>query len=129
MNENGLEKAGVRFLAPGDLTQESDLPALGESAVGILTTFHYAISHDSAENKKFVEAAHKAIGNPAELSFPSVGATAPSSWSAAASPGRERRPNSRPSRRWSKNCSASAVCTEISCRNSTPMVSRCDFRE
>ena len=73
-NDNGLKEAGIQFLAPGDLTQESDLPALGQSAEGLLTTFHYAVSHDSAENKKFVEAARKAIGNPAELSFPSVGA-------------------------------------------------------
>lgn len=73
-NENGLKQAGVQFLAPGDLTQESDLPALGDPANGILTTFHYAVSHDSPENKAFVEAASKAIGNPAELSFPSVGA-------------------------------------------------------
>jgi branched-chain amino acid transport system substrate-binding protein len=73
-NENGLAKAGVQFLAPGDLTQESDLPALGDAAAGLLTTFHYAVSHDSAANKTFVEAARKAIGNPAELSFPSVGA-------------------------------------------------------
>ena len=73
-NENGLKQAGVQFLAPGDLTQELDLPALGDPAIGILTTFHYAVSHDSPENKAFVEAAAKAIGNPAELSFPSVGA-------------------------------------------------------
>ncbi|PDT83798.1 ABC transporter substrate-binding protein [Sinorhizobium sp. BJ1] len=73
-NENGLKEAGIKFFAPGDLTQESDLPALGEAALGIQTTFHYAVSHDSPENKTFVEAAGKAIGNPAELSFPSVGA-------------------------------------------------------
>lgn len=73
-NENGLKDAGIKFFAPGDLTQESDLPALGEAALGIQTTFHYAVSHDSPENKAFVEAASKAIGNPAELSFPSVGA-------------------------------------------------------
>jgi branched-chain amino acid transport system substrate-binding protein len=73
-NENGLKGAGIKFFAPGDLTQESDLPALGEAALGIQTTFHYAVSHDSPENKTFVEAAGKAIGNPAELSFPSVGA-------------------------------------------------------
>ncbi|ODT07289.1 MAG: amino acid-binding protein [Mesorhizobium sp. SCN 65-20] len=73
-NDNGLAQAGIKFLAPGDLTQEADLPALGQAAEGLLTTFHYAVSHDSAENKKFVEAAHKAIGNPAELSFPAVGA-------------------------------------------------------
>ena len=73
-NENGLKAAGIKFLAPGDLTQESDLPALGDAALGIQTTFHYAVSHDSPENKAFVEAASKAIGNPAELSFPAVGA-------------------------------------------------------
>lgn len=73
-NENGLKDANIKFFATGDLTQESDLPALGESAVGLQTTFHYAVSHDSPENKAFVEAARKAIGNPAELSFPSVGA-------------------------------------------------------
>ncbi|NVD39908.1 ABC transporter substrate-binding protein [Ensifer sp. HO-A22] len=73
-NENGLKSGGIKFFAPGDLTQESDLPALGEAALGIQTTFHYAVSHDSPENKAFVEAASKAIGNPAELSFPSIGA-------------------------------------------------------
>ncbi|QLL65032.1 ABC transporter substrate-binding protein (plasmid) [Sinorhizobium mexicanum] len=73
-NENGLKDAGIKFFAPGDLTQESDLPALGDAAVGMQTTFHYAISHDSDANRKFVEAAGKAIGNPAEVNFPAVGA-------------------------------------------------------
>ncbi|TCR87688.1 ABC transporter substrate-binding protein [Rhizobium sp. BK376] len=73
-NENGLKAAGVQLIAPGDLTQESDLPALGDAALGMQTTFHYAVSHDSPENKAFVAAADKAIGNPAELTFPAVGA-------------------------------------------------------
>jgi branched-chain amino acid transport system substrate-binding protein len=73
-NDTGLKAAGIKFLATGDLTQESDLPALGEQAAGLMTTFHYAVSHDSPENKAFAEAAGKAIGNPAELSFPAVGA-------------------------------------------------------
>ncbi len=69
-----MKQAGIKFLAPGDLTQESDLPALGDGALGLLTSFHYAVSHDSPENKKFVEAAAKAIGSPEQLSFPAVGA-------------------------------------------------------
>ena len=73
-NENGLKAGGIKLFAPGDLTQESDLPALGDAALGMQTTFHYAISHDSPENKAFVEAGDKAIGNPAELTFPAVGA-------------------------------------------------------
>lgn len=73
-NETGLRQAGIKFLAPGDLTQESDLPALGDGALGLLTTFHYAVSHDSPENKRFVDAATKAIGGAEQLSFPAVGA-------------------------------------------------------
>lgn len=72
--ENGLKDAGVALLAPGDLTQEPDLAALGDNALGVLTTFHYAVSHDSPENAAFVEAATTAIGNASELSFPAVGA-------------------------------------------------------
>lgn len=70
----GLDTQGIKFLAPGDLTEESSLPALGDAALGALTTFHYAVSHDSPENKAFVAAATKAIGNPDELSFTAVGA-------------------------------------------------------
>ena len=73
-NDAGLGKAGIKFFGTGDLTQESDLPAFGDAALGVQTTFHYAISHDSPENKAFVVAASKAIGTPAELSFPAVGA-------------------------------------------------------
>jgi len=72
--DNNLKAGGVQLFATGDLTQESDLPALGDAALGMLTTFHYAISHDSPENKLFTAAAEKAIGNPAELNFPAVGA-------------------------------------------------------
>lgn len=73
-NDNGLKAAGIKFYATGDLTQESDLPALGEAALGLITGFHYSVAHDSPENKAFVEAAGKAIGNPAELTFPAVAA-------------------------------------------------------
>lgn len=72
--ENGLKDAGVTLLAPGDLTQEPDLVALGDNALGVLTTFHYAVSHDSPENATFVEAAAAALGNVGDLSFPAVGA-------------------------------------------------------
>lgn len=64
----------MKFFSTGDLVQEPDLPALGEAALGLQTTYHYAVSHDSPENKAFVEAAGKAIGNPQELTFPAVGA-------------------------------------------------------
>lgn len=73
-NDTGLKQAGIGFFAPGDLTQEPDLPALGSGALGLLTTFHYSLSHASPENERFVEAAAKAIGGRVQLSFPAVGA-------------------------------------------------------
>lgn len=73
-SDTGLKQAGVKLFAPGDLTQESDLPALGEAAAGMVTSFHYAVSHDSAANRAFVAAATKAIGSAEQLSFPAVGA-------------------------------------------------------
>lgn len=72
--DNGVKQKGIEFLATGDLTNEPNLPAMGDAALGILTTFHYAVSHKSAVNEAFVAAATKAIGNPAELDFPAVGA-------------------------------------------------------
>ena len=72
--DNGVKEKGIKFLATGDLTQEADLPAMGDAAIGILTTFHYALSHKSAANEAFVAAAAKAIGSEAELNFPAVGA-------------------------------------------------------
>ena len=72
--ENGLKDAGVALHAPGHQTQEPDLAPLGDKARGVLTTFHYAVSHDSPENKAFVAAATTALGNASDLSFPAVGA-------------------------------------------------------
>lgn len=72
-NDSGL-KGKVQILTTGDLTQESDLPGLGDAALGILSTFHYAVSHQSRENEVFVAAAVKALGSPDELTFPAVGA-------------------------------------------------------
>jgi branched-chain amino acid transport system substrate-binding protein len=73
-NENGLRDRNIQFLAPGDVTQESDLPAIGEAGLGILTTFHYSVAHKSPANEAFVAAATKALDSPDELSFPAVGA-------------------------------------------------------
>ncbi len=72
-SDTGLKSAGVKLFATGDLTQESDLPALGEAAAGMLTSFHYAVSHESEANKAFVAAATKALGSAEQLSFPAVG--------------------------------------------------------
>src|SRR5690606_3087923 len=54
--EQQLNDAGVRFLGTGDVTQDSVLPQLGDSAIGWITAGHYTADLDTPENKKFVEA-------------------------------------------------------------------------
>ena len=61
-NERGLDKAGVRLIATGDVTDDDLLADIGDPAIGVVTTHHYSAAHDSPENKAFVEAFEKANG-------------------------------------------------------------------
>jgi branched-chain amino acid transport system substrate-binding protein len=69
-NENGLRQSGIQFLGTAE-TQETDLQALGEPAVGLETGYFYSGVHPSPENKVFVERLEKlfpgAIANPATV--------------------------------------------------------------
>jgi branched-chain amino acid transport system substrate-binding protein len=58
--ERGLAQAGIRIIATGDLTDEDILDSLGEPALGVITSFHYAQAHKSPENASFVAAYAKA---------------------------------------------------------------------
>jgi branched-chain amino acid transport system substrate-binding protein len=73
-NDTGLKAAGIKFFGPGDITQEPDLPALGDAAVGIVTSFHYSQAHDSAMNKAFVAKHKELFGSSQNVTFTSVGA-------------------------------------------------------
>lgn len=63
--ERELDKDGMTLLATTE-TLESDLPALGDSAVGVKTALHYTPYLPTAENKAFV-AAYKARYGKDEL--------------------------------------------------------------
>lgn len=70
--EMGLEKAGIKELGTGDMTDEDSLAAMGDTALGMITAFHYSEDHNSPENKKFVAAYKKAYPND-RPNFMSVG--------------------------------------------------------
>lgn len=53
-NENGLGKAGIKLYGTGE-TDESMLQPLGDSAIGIVTGYHYSPDHDSALNKAYLK--------------------------------------------------------------------------
>ena len=58
--ERGLDKAGIRLIGTGDVTDDDQLADMGEVAVGVVTSHHYSAAHPSAMNKNFVEAFSKA---------------------------------------------------------------------
>ncbi len=58
--ERGLDTAGIRLISTGDLTDEDVLDAMGDPALGVMTSFHYSEAHDSALNKAYTQAYYKA---------------------------------------------------------------------
>jgi len=75
IRERGLVEAGIKIIATGDVLDDHGLATIGDSALGITTTFHYSVAHDSAENKAFLAAYRDANGADAGLpNFMSVAA-------------------------------------------------------
>jgi branched-chain amino acid transport system substrate-binding protein len=72
--DNGLKAQGVKFLSTGDLVTEPDLPNIGDSGIGILSTYHYSVAHDSAENKQFLTDMVKAGAKAGDITMASVAA-------------------------------------------------------
>jgi branched-chain amino acid transport system substrate-binding protein len=58
--ERGLDKAGVKIIGPGDVTDDDLLNGMGDAVIGTITAHFYSADHDSAVNKAFVEAFKKA---------------------------------------------------------------------
>ena len=69
--ERGLLKQGIRLMA-GAETQEFDLPAIGDSAIGVISALHYGPYLDNPANKAFVEAFKAKYGKDAMPSMISV---------------------------------------------------------
>jgi branched-chain amino acid transport system substrate-binding protein len=58
--ERGMDKAGIRLIGTGDVTDDDQLNDMGDVALGVVTSHHYSTAHPSAANKKYVEAFTKA---------------------------------------------------------------------
>ena len=71
--ERGLDKAGIRLIGTGDVTDDDLLNDMGDVMLGVVNTHHYSAAHPSPENKAFVEAFKKA-NNGMRPNFMAVGA-------------------------------------------------------
>ncbi|MBX3606768.1 MAG: ABC transporter substrate-binding protein [Piscinibacter sp.] len=70
--ERGLDKAGIRLIGTGDITDDDQLNDMGDVALGVVTAHHYAAAHKSPANQKFVDAFKKA-NNGMRPNFMAVG--------------------------------------------------------
>src|SRR5881227_2078625 len=58
--ERGLDKAGIKVIGPGDVTDDDLLPNMGDAVIGTVTAHMYSASHPSKMNKDYVAAFEKA---------------------------------------------------------------------
>jgi branched-chain amino acid transport system substrate-binding protein len=71
--ERGLAAAGIKLIGTGDLTDDSVLEAIGDVALGVITTHHYSAAHDSPENKAYIKTSAEINGTQLRPNFMSVG--------------------------------------------------------
>jgi branched-chain amino acid transport system substrate-binding protein len=60
--ERGLDKAGIKLIGPGDVTDDDLVNAMGDAVLGTVTAHLYSAAHPSPKNKAFVEGFKKAAG-------------------------------------------------------------------
>jgi len=70
----GLDKAGIKYIGPGDITTDEELQGMGDVALGVITAHHYSAAADRPANKAFVAAYKKEYGEKLNPGFMAVGA-------------------------------------------------------
>jgi branched-chain amino acid transport system substrate-binding protein len=70
--ERGLDKAGIKIIGPGDVTDDDVLNGMGDAVIGTTTAHLYSAAHPSQMNKDYVAAIRKANNNM-RPNFMSVG--------------------------------------------------------
>ena len=71
--ERGMDKAGIKLIGTGDLTDDDQLNDMGDGALGVVTAHQYSADHPSPMNKKFV-AAFETANKGMRPNFVAVGA-------------------------------------------------------
>jgi branched-chain amino acid transport system substrate-binding protein len=71
--ERGLEAAGIKVIAVGNMTDDHTLPAMGDVALGVITSFHYSLAHKSPENAAFVKTFNETNPNSGRADYLALG--------------------------------------------------------
>mgnify|MGYP002713119434 CR=1 FL=1 len=67
MAERGIDPSNTKIMGQGEITMEEGLKAMGDAALGIITTFNYDKSDDSDLNREFVKAYNEAFNRNPDL--------------------------------------------------------------
>ena len=67
-----MKGAGTALIGPGDITQDTQLQGMGDSAVGLITVHHYAADLPNPANQAFVKAWKAAYGADTTPDFMAV---------------------------------------------------------
>src|SRR5690349_7428497 len=70
--ERGLDKAGIKIIGPGDVTDDDVLNSMGDQVIGTVTAHFYSADHNSPANKAYVEA-FKKVNNGMRPNFMAIG--------------------------------------------------------
>ena len=65
--ERGLDRAGIRLIGPGDITDDELLPSMGDVMLSTITAHFYSAAHPSSVNASFVDAYRKQTGKRANF--------------------------------------------------------------
>ncbi|HSV44484.1 MAG TPA: ABC transporter substrate-binding protein [Ramlibacter sp.] len=72
--ERGLDKAGIRVLATEGWADDDTLAAVGDAAIGAISTGFYSSANPSAQNRQFVANYNAISGGRMQPNFVAVGA-------------------------------------------------------
>ena len=67
LSERGIDPQKVKVMGQGELTEEQALKSVGDTALGIITVYHYDYNHDSALNREFVKAYREAYNRAPDI--------------------------------------------------------------
>ncbi len=67
--QRGLKEQGIELITTGDITDDVFLDRIGDVALGLVTSHHYSMAHDSPENKAFIKAYQDVHGPDERVNF------------------------------------------------------------
>lgn len=70
--ERGLANEGIKLLTTGDVVDDGVIEAMGDEILGVTSTHHYSVAHDSPENAAFL-ASYAQINSTQRPNFMAVG--------------------------------------------------------